>query len=58
MDLDNITQVIQKAVNIVDKLEEKVTLSDRLFDPMVWNPVLKQLESSQSSEITIKYVHC
>ena len=43
MGLDNITQLIEKAERIVEQLESKVSLSDRLFDPSAWTPVINQL---------------
>ena len=45
MGLDNITQVINKAENLYNKLEKGVNFSDRWLDPKVWQPVLDQLNS-------------
>ena len=45
MGLDNITQVIHKAEKLFQKLETGLSFSDRLFDPNVWDPVLRQLNS-------------
>ena len=54
MGLDNISQVIQKAENILDKLEKDVRMSDRLFDSSVWNEVFKKLQNLQLPEMTVK----
>ena len=45
--LDNITQVVSKLENVMEKIETGVTWKDRLFDPSVWNPVLQQLTNWQ-----------